>query len=172
MGYQTDNHQNITQIKSTRKESISDLSDGSFEKELRIKWKVGDKCIVFSTYFEKWIFTNIEKIDNQEDEERLIVVNHGPRDRRTDTPEDTVSFNRFSHNIQPIYMMNDDYKIQDVYKKCDDIDINKINQSFYVSRGLEKYKENESRIKWNVGQKCLIFYIYSEEDEQKNKKKW
>eukprot|EP01084_Bolivina_argentea_P114855 204396_1 len=50
---------------------------GIFEHKLRNEWTIGSKCMVFSRTFEKWIHTNIEIIENKQNEQILTVKNYG-----------------------------------------------------------------------------------------------
>eukprot|EP01084_Bolivina_argentea_P297157 511879_1 len=61
-------------------------------EQLRNEWKIGSKCIVFSDTFKQWINTNIIKIENKKCEQILTVNSYD---------DETISFERFSNNIQP-----------------------------------------------------------------------
>eukprot|EP01084_Bolivina_argentea_P305768 528254_1 len=67
-------------------------------KQLRNEWNIGSKCIVFLWSFKKWIYTNIERIGNKNGEQ-IFTVNSYDHLK-------TISFERFSNNIQPIYISN------------------------------------------------------------------
>eukprot|EP01084_Bolivina_argentea_P305769 528255_1 len=72
---------------------------GKLSQQLRNEWNIGSKCIVFSDTFKKWINTNIIKIENEKGEQILTVKNG-------DDDEYPISLERFSNNIQPIYISN------------------------------------------------------------------
>eukprot|EP01084_Bolivina_argentea_P277439 473648_1 len=115
---------------------------GKLYKQLRNEWKIGSKCIVFSKTFKQWINTNIIKIENKKGEQILTVKNYG------DEYDENISFERFSNNIQPIYISNS--KSNNIsHEWMNVLSSNDINKSVYVTHNLLKNKETESRIKWN-----------------------
>eukprot|EP01084_Bolivina_argentea_P162741 283168_1 len=130
--------------------SISTSEQGELEQELRNKWVIGSKCMIFSRTFKQWIYTTIEKIENKDHQEILTVKNYGDEDFET-----AVSFNRYSNNIQPIYISNIDNNI--VNKWTNLLNSNMISNSLYVTQNLLKNKENNTRIKWNIGNILIIF---------------
>eukprot|EP01084_Bolivina_argentea_P036620 67717_1 len=82
---------------------------GEFEHKLRNEWIIGSKCMVFSYTFEKWIYTTIENIKNKNDEEILTVKNGNYKHN--------ISINRWSNNIQPIYIEEKENKSEMNNKK-------------------------------------------------------
>eukprot|EP01084_Bolivina_argentea_P305252 527316_1 len=85
-----------SKIKAQNKARNSNaLEDGQLYQQLRNELNTGSKCVVFSKTFKKWICTNIEKIENKQGEEILTVKNGN---------YDTISVERFSNNIQPIFI--------------------------------------------------------------------
>eukprot|EP01084_Bolivina_argentea_P014513 27124_1 len=118
-------------------------------QQLRNQWKIGSKCIVFSKTFKKWIRATITKIENEQNEE-ILAVTEGDRMGR-------ISFERFSNNIQPIYVSNEESKSNMENKWAHLLNSNDINKSLYVTQNLLKNKENESRLKWNIGHILIIF---------------
>ncbi len=126
---------------------------GKLYKQLRNEWKIGSKCIVFSKTFKQWINTNIIKIENKNGEQILTVKNGGHYE--------TISFERFSNNIQPIYISNS--KSNNISNEWINLlNSNDINKSLYVTQNLFKNKENESRIKWDIGNILIIFDYQNE----------
>eukprot|EP01084_Bolivina_argentea_P076264 138193_1 len=137
-------------------------NQGELEHKLRNEWIIGSKCMVFSTTFEfKWIYTTIEKIENKNDEEILTVKNYGNK-------YENISFNRWSNNIKPIYIEEKENKSETNDKWTDLLDENMISNSLYVTQNLLKNKENETRIKWNIGN-ILIIFNYKESKWVKGK---
>eukprot|EP01084_Bolivina_argentea_P031148 57663_1 len=119
-------------------------TQGELEKVLRNKWVIGSKCMMFSRRFKQWIYTTIEKIENKDYQEILTIKNHGPG-----WGNETISFNRFSNNIQPIY--NEHISNNISHKWTNLLNSNMISNSLYVTQNLLKNKENNTRIKWNIG---------------------
>eukprot|EP01084_Bolivina_argentea_P311500 539207_1 len=72
-----------------------DSNETSYE-QLRNEWTIGSKCIVFSSVFEQWIETNME-IKHEKGKHILAVNNEHDKH---------ISLERFSNNIQPIYISN------------------------------------------------------------------
>eukprot|EP01084_Bolivina_argentea_P300759 518690_1 len=147
------------------------LGHGKLYQELRNEWKIGSKCIVFSWSFKQWIYTSISKIENKKCEQILTVKDHEDEDEDNDDDArlETISLERFSNNIQPIYISNS--KSNNISNKWVNIlSSNDINKSLYVTQNLFKNKENESRIKWNIGN-ILIIFDYENEKWVKGKKK-
>eukprot|EP01084_Bolivina_argentea_P014856 27782_1 len=116
---------------------ISDLKKfyRSISCNTRNEWKIGSKCIVFSYTLDAWIYTNIEKIENKKCEEILTVKNYGYYD-------ETISFSRFSANIQPIYVYEE--KENNINNKWTNLlNEDMINQSLYVTQNLLITKEKK-----------------------------
>eukprot|EP01084_Bolivina_argentea_P162740 283167_1 len=88
-----------TKYKGVYQQSHSDSfnkstsKQGELEQQLRNKWVIGSKCMIFSRTFKQWIYTTIEKIENKDHQEILTVKNYGDK-------HETISFNRYSNNIQ------------------------------------------------------------------------
>eukprot|EP01084_Bolivina_argentea_P211926 360366_1 len=126
------------------------LQDGKLYEELRNEWKIGSKCIMFSETFKQWIYTNIHKLSYEKDEQIVIVKDGDHED------DETISFESFSNNIQPIYVP--DSKSNNISNEWINLlTSNDINNSLYVTQNLFNNKENQSRIKWNIGNILIIF---------------
>eukprot|EP01084_Bolivina_argentea_P315502 546608_1 len=87
------NNNNTSNYNNTNDNKLNNTNnDNNTYEQLRNEWKVGSKCMVFSTDFKQWIYTNINGIQNKKGQQILTVKS------------DHISFPRFSNNIQPIYI--------------------------------------------------------------------
>eukprot|EP01084_Bolivina_argentea_P076271 138209_1 len=136
--------------KATHVQSTITTQNGQLYEQLRREWAIQSKCVVFSWVFKIWIHTYVIKIKNKNGDE-ILTVKHGNWD-----DYQGVRLERYSGNIQPIYV-------------CDEKENNKndkwtnllteeiINNSLYVTQNLVSNKENETRIKWNIGSIVSVF---------------
>eukprot|EP01084_Bolivina_argentea_P056638 103604_1 len=87
-------------------QQVSTDHNATLYEQLRNEWKIGSKCIVFSSDFQHWIYTNIIEIKNEKREQILTVKNGNCTDEDesdSDHSDDSVneaepiSLERFSN---------------------------------------------------------------------------
>ncbi len=87
---------------------------------------------MFSKGFRKWIYTNIIKIENKNGDEILTV--------KDGNYKYDISFERFSNNIEPIYVC--DQKENNINNKWMDLMSDEIiNNSLYVTKIIIKNRK-------------------------------
>eukprot|EP01084_Bolivina_argentea_P049441 90932_1 len=107
-------------------------SNHTLYQQLRNEWNTGSKCMVFSSVFKQWIYTNILEIKNEKGEQILTVKNGIYDSDQSDVEDETISLERFSNNIQPTCITNsNNNNINNKWTKL--LNSQMINESLYAT---------------------------------------
>eukprot|EP01084_Bolivina_argentea_P076269 138206_1 len=99
-------------------------------EQLRREWAIQSKCVVFSFVFNIWIHTYVIKIENKNGDE-ILTVKRG----------NWADYQENNKNVKWTNLLTEEI----------------INNSLYVTQNLVSNKENETRIKWNIGSIVSVF---------------